>query len=94
MTTTKIKNGWLITSTTTEQDLEPVGPFEDGTVQLVQCELVSGSVQIGVGPAGGNPVIDSSYATYSTAGQKALRTINAGSDNLRCLGTATFIVSW
>lgn len=94
MTTTQIKNGQLITSSATEQDLQPVGPFEEGTVQLIQIELVSGSVQFGVGPTAGSPVIDATYATYSTAGQKTLRTIRAGAHNLRCVGVGTFMVSW
>jgi hypothetical protein len=94
MTTTKVKNGQLITSTSTEQDLQPDGVFEDGTVQLIQIELVSGSVQFGVGPAGGSPLLDNTYGTYSTAGGKALRTIDAGNQNLRCVGAGTFIISW
>jgi len=93
MTTTIVKNGQLITSTSTEQDLQPSGPFEDGTVQLIQCEVVSGSLQFAVGQAGGSPVIDSTYGTYSTA-SKALRTIDAGKDNLRVVGVGTFIISW
>jgi hypothetical protein len=95
MTTTKIKNGQLITSTSTEQDLQPDGVFEDGTVQLVQCDVVSGTVYFGVGPAGGSPVIngDTTYGSYTTAG-KALRTVDAGNQNLRCVGVGTFIASW
>ncbi len=96
MTTTKIYNGQLITSTTTEQDLQPEGPFEDGTVQLMQCEWVSGTLYFGVGPAGGDPVINGAnqYGSYTSAGQKALRTIDAGKSNLRVVGSGTFIVSW
>jgi hypothetical protein len=95
MTTTKVKNGQLITSTATEQDLQPDGVFEDGSVQLLQCEVVSGTVYFGVGPAGGSPVIngDTSYGSYTTAG-KALRTIDAGAYNLRVVGSGTFIISW
>lgn len=94
MTTTKVKNGELITSTSTEQDLELSGVW-DGDQQLVQCEVVSGTLYFGVGDAGGSPVIngDTSYGSYTTGG-KALRTINSGQQNLRCVGVGTFIVSW
>lgn len=95
MTTTAVKNGQLITSDTTEQDLELSGVWEDGNVQLVQCEVVSGTVYFGVGPAGGSPVINGStpYGSYTTGG-KALRTIDTGISNLRCVGAGTFIISW
>jgi hypothetical protein len=95
MTTTIVKNGQLITSTATEQDLEPEGPFEDGGVVLVQAETKSGTVYFGVGPAGGSPVINGStpYGSYTTDG-KALRTIDPGAFNFRCVGVGTFIISW
>jgi translation initiation factor 6 (eIF-6) len=95
MTTTLVKNGQLITSTATEQDLQPDGVFEDGSVQLVQAEVVSGTIYFGVGPVGGSPVINGSttYGSYTTAG-KSLRTVDAGSQNFRCVGVGTFIISW
>lgn len=97
MTTTVVQNGELITSTSTEQDLEPQAPFEDGTVQLIHCEVVSGDLKFGVGPAGGSPVIDGdqgTWGTYTTSNPKALRTIDAGKTNLRVVGSGTFIISW
>lgn len=95
MTTTKVKNGQLITSTATEQDLQPDGIFEDGNVQLIQAEMVSGTCYFGVGPAGGSPVIngDTPYGSYTTGG-KALRTVDSGNNNFRCVGVGTFIISW
>jgi hypothetical protein len=95
MTTTKVKNGELVTSTTTEQDLQPDGVFEDGTVQLVKCDVVSGTLYFGVGPAAGSPVINGStpYGSYA-AGTAAYRTVDSGISNLRVVGSGTFIVSW
>jgi hypothetical protein len=94
MTTTKVKNGELITSTDTEQDFELSGVW-DGDLQLVQCEVVSGTLYFGVGDAGGSPVINGAtpYGSYTTGG-KVLRTINSGQQNLRCVGSGTFIISW
>lgn len=97
MTTTKVYNGQLITSSATEQDLQPTGTFEDGDTQLVTCEVVSGTLKFGVGDAGGNPVIDGDLGTwgsYTTSNPKALRTIDSGNTNLRVVGTGTFIISW
>jgi hypothetical protein len=97
MTTTKVYNGQLITSTATEQDLQPDGTFEDGDVQLLTCEVVSGTVKFGVGPAGGSPVMDGvlgTWGSYTTSNTKAIRTVDSGRFNLRCVGVGTFIVSW
>ena len=93
MTTTIVKNGQLITSTDTEQDLQPEGPFEDGGVVLIKAEWVSGTLYFGVGPAGGSPVIDTAvYGTYTSG--DAFRTIDPGAYNFRCRGTGTFKISW
>lgn len=94
MTTTVIKKGQLITSTSTEQDLALAGPYEDGTVQTVYIELVSGTVQFTTGPAEGSPVINATYRTYSTAGDKIILTVQTGKHNLRCVGSGTFSVTW
>jgi hypothetical protein len=95
MTTTLVSNGQLITSTTTEQDLQPTGVFEDGSTQLIKAQVVSGTLYFGVGPAGGSPVINGSvpYGSYTTDGE-AYRTIDAGAQNFRCVGDGTFIISW
>lgn len=96
MTTTKVYNGQLITSTATEQDLQPSGAFEDGIARVIQCEVVSGTLKFGVGTAGGSPVIDGNLGTwgsYTTSNPKALRTVD-GQNNLRVVGVGTFIVSW
>lgn len=94
MTTTRVKNGQLITSTATEQDLYPDGPQEFGSTMLVRCEIVSGTLKFGVGPAGGSPVIDgtTTYGSYTEG--EAYRTIDPGKQNLRVVGVGTFIVSW
>lgn len=94
MVTTKIKKGYLVTSTTTEQDLELEGPYEPTGVQTLTIEHISGSVQYGVGKAGGSPILNSSWATISTANQKIVLTVETGRFNLRCVGSGTFIVNW
>jgi hypothetical protein len=93
MTTTIVKNGQLITSTATEQELQPEGPFEDGTVQLLKMDWISGTLYYGVGTAGGSPIIDTSVYAPSTSGTD-FRTIDAGNYNLRVVGSGTFKISW
>jgi hypothetical protein len=96
MTPLKVYNGQLITSTATEQGLEPNGGFDQVPV-VVQCEVVSGTLKFGVGPAGGDPVIDGSLGTwgsYTTSNSKTLRTVQPGISNLRVVGVGTFIISW
>lgn len=93
MTTTKVKNGQLITSDATEQDLQLDGVFYDQVV-IVKCDVISGTIYFGTGPAGGSPVMNGStpYGSYSTGA--AYRSVNPGTSNLRCVGVGTFIVSW
>lgn len=96
MTTTKIYNGQLITSTSTEQDLQPDGGF-DALPFLMKCEVVSGTLKFGVGEAGGDPIIDGSLGTwgsYTTSNTDAYRTVQPGRFNLRVVGSGTFIASW
>ena len=94
MTTTLVKSGQLFTSTSTEQDLRPDGPFYDGLF-IMQAEVVSGTLKFGVGPAGGSPVIDgeTTYGSYASTA-KAYRTVDPGAFNFRCVGSGTFIISW
>ena len=97
METTKVYNGQLIESTTTEQDLVPDGVFEDGTTVLVKCEVVSGTIKFGVGRGTADPIIDGSLGTwgsYTTSNTDAYRTLDPGKNNLRCVGAGTFIISW
>jgi hypothetical protein len=94
MTPTIVKNGQLITSTATEQELQPEGPHEAGGVVLMQADVVSGTVYFGVGQANGSPIIDTAtYGSYASS-SKALRTIDPGQYNFRCVGVGTFIISW
>jgi hypothetical protein len=94
MTTTKVYNGQLITSTSTEQDLQPDGGF-DYVPLTVRLEWVSGTLKFGTGPAEGSPVIDGNLGTWGsyTSGE-AYRTIEPGKTNLRVVGVGTFIISW
>lgn len=94
MTTTKVSNGELITSTSTEQDLQPDTLYAD---VIVMAEVVSGTLKFGTGPAGGSPVIDGDqgdYGAYTTSNSKTLRSIQPGVTNFRVVGAGTFIFSW
>lgn len=94
---TKVYNGQLITSTTTEQDIEPTGVSEAGNALLVKCEVVSGTIKFGVGLGTESPVMDGDLGTwgsYTTSNPDAYRTIIPSRNNLRCVGTGTFIISW
>lgn len=96
MTTVEVNNGELVTSTATEQEIKPKGPFEPG-VQVIALEVVSGTLKFGVGPAGGSPVIDGdqgTYGSYTTDNPKTYRTIQVGTSHLRVSGVGTFIPIW
>lgn len=93
MTTNLVKNGQSFTSTTTEQEIEIVSPYED-PVQVLTIILVSGSVQLAVGVKGGSPVIDATYTTFSTANQIIIKTIDNGAFNLRVVGTGVISVNY
>lgn len=82
MTANIIKSGQFITSTTTEQEFQCEGGPK--TVILV---LVSGSVQVGTAPPNTPPVLNSTYSTYSTAGDRILIDIDPGDTHLRVIGT-------
>jgi hypothetical protein len=97
MAATKVYNGQLITSTATEQDLQPDGISEAGNTLLVKCEVVSGTIKFGVGRGTDSPVIDGDLGTwgsYTTSNTDAYRTVIPGKNNLRCVGVGTFIISW
>lgn len=94
MTTTIIENGQLVTSTTTEQDLRPKGPYYDSVI-IVNCQVESGTLYFGVGQAGGSPVIngDTTYGSYAS-GESAKISVEPGKFNLRVVGSGTFIATW
>lgn len=87
---TTASNGETITSSGTEQTilLSVVTGVAD-TEQVITLELVSGSVQFAVGES-----IAAKHRTYSSAGDKAIRTVNNSNRTLRCLGMGTFTIGW
>lgn len=94
MNTVKVSNGELITSTSTEQDLQPDTTFKE---VLILAEVVSGTLKFGTGAAGGSPVIDGNqgdWGSYTTSNPRALRTVEPGVVNFRVVGSGTFIFSW
>lgn len=102
MTVNDVNNGELVTVTTTEQGYRLVrsAVTEAGTSVLVQVEVVSGTVYVGVGPLDNNPspIINgtTTYGSYTTSNSKALRSVD-GRQGLRMIASgsnATVIVSW
>ena len=55
MTTTKVKNGELVSISTTEVDLQPDDTLY-ASVIIVKCSPVSGTIYFGVGKAGGQRI--------------------------------------
>lgn len=94
MTTTKVSNGELVTSTSTEQELIP---DTTSTEVYILPEVVSGTLKFGTGPAGGSPVIDGTageWGSYTTTNPKTIRTVQPGVVNFRVVGVGTFIFAW
>lgn len=99
-------NGEILTSTATEDEVLFVEKDGNGNTvpagrNLYTFTLKTGSVQMAVGKS----VDTSKAATWSTAGDKWLHTINnngyapggpqeGNNDNLRVVGVATVAVTW
>lgn len=95
MATTKIKQGQAITLSTTETDYELDGPTQPFTT--VTLLLVSGTLSYTTGPTPSEtPIMDATYATYSTAGDKILVSVAPGVSSLRmkCASAGVVNVSW
>ena len=90
MTTTVVRNGQFITSTSTEQQF--IGTV--GGPLLMIIVLVSGSIQVTTAGPNDSPVIDSTYSTYSTAGDKILITVDEGDQHLRIKGAGVVNVTY
>jgi hypothetical protein len=88
-------NGQIVTSTATEVGITVQGDF-DAAVVVTALTLVSGSLQVGVAPKDDifTPIIGSNYTTWSTAGDKILKTFNPTMSELRIKGVATFSLDW
>ena len=81
MTANIIKAGQFITSTTTEQEF-----ICEGGPKTIALVLVSGSVQAGTAPPNTSPIIDPTYSTWSTAGDKLWFDLDPGDTHLRVIG--------
>jgi len=93
MTTTTVKSGASLTSTTTEQDIAP----DRGGRVLLYVELISGSVQMTtviVGSGNPSPVINNTYTTYSVAGTKKLFEVDRGAMHLRIVGSGVVDITY
>lgn len=90
-----VKQGQFITLSTTETPYDLVGDF-DTPVVVVSLTLVSGTMQYAVEPRKAAPVIDNTYATYSTAGDKILVSVDPikSTLRLRCASAGVVNISW
>jgi|GEM_PF-4917700 len=89
---TKVKKGQSITLSESE-----VGYILDGVAQDIELVMIvigsSTSVQITTSNSN-NPVIDNTYNTYTTSGDKVAISIDNGAEELRMKGTGTVIINW
>lgn len=92
---TKIYNGQAITLSTTETSYEISGDHV-GPETVLTFVLISGTCQATITGIKENPVLDSSYATWSTAGDRWLMTISPGTSNLRmkCASSGVVNINW
>lgn len=92
---TKIFKGQAITLSTTEVAYE-LGGDVNAFLTTVTMVLVSGTVQYTVVPTKQDPVLDATYATYSTAGDKIIFDMQPESSTLRmrCASAGVVNVSW
>lgn len=90
-----IKQGQFITLSTTETAYDLVGDF-DQPVVVVLLTLVSGTLQYAVEARDRAAVIDPTYATYSTAGEKIMVSIDPIRNTLRlkCASAGVANISW
>lgn len=90
-----MKKGQEITLSTTEVAYELTGATSYPVTTLTIL-LVSGTMQYTVAPSTAAPILDSTYATYSTAGDKVLVDMQPGSSTLRlrCASAGVVRVSW
>lgn len=93
---TVIKNGQTITLSTTETAYElSVNNDRSEGATVVVVTFVSGSFQATVAPVSSAPVLDATYATWSTTGDKVLLTVSATSNiRMRTASAGVVNVSW
>lgn len=92
---TKIYKGQAITLSTSEVAYEIDGDYAEGLATLTLL-LVSGTLQYTVAPVKTPPILDNTYATYSTAGDKIIVSLSPGQSTLRmkCASAGVVNVSW
>lgn len=91
-----VKSGQQITLSTTEQNYDLVGDT-DSRATTVVLTLVSGDMIAAVGPKlPPTAIIDSTYGSWSTAGDKAVFTFSPALSNLRmkCTSSGVVKVNW
>lgn len=92
---TKIYKGQDVTLSTTEVAYELGGDvgFPLTTLNIV---LTSGTLQFTVAPKNAAPILDNTYTTYSTAGDRILADMSPGVSTLRmkCASAGVVKVSW
>lgn len=95
MPATRIFKGQAITLSTTEISYELAGDC-DPSMTTINIVLVSGTVQATVAATDRAPILDPTYATYSTAGDKILMDMKPGLSTLRmkCVSTGVVNVYW
>jgi len=89
----QIKNGQNITLSTSEAAYEIVGDRKG--LETLAITLVSGSCQATIADRNANPIIDSTYTTWSTAGDKFLLSIGAtGTLRVKTASAGVINVNW
>jgi len=92
---TKIYKGQAITLSTEEVAYELAGDVAT-PLTTVNILLVSGTCQVTAAPTNEDPIIDVTYATYSTAGDKILLDMAPQTSTLRmkCASAGVVNVFW
>jgi hypothetical protein len=92
---TQIRKGQSITLSTSEVAYELAG--DTSLITDVLIVLVSGTLQVTAQPGRSEtPVLNSTYTTYSTAGDKIIVSMQPGSSTLRmkCASAGVVSVTW
>jgi hypothetical protein len=91
----QIKNGQFITLTTSEVAYSIVGD-SNSDIETLAITLVSGTCQATVAPTTAAPILDNTYTTWSTAGDKIILSLDPGLSTLRvkCASAGVINVNW
>lgn len=88
---TTIKNGQTITLSTSEVAYILIGDAR--SIETLLITLQSGTAQATIASANADPVLDNTYAIWSTAGDKIILTIDRGLSTLRMKTTSAGVVN-